>query len=58
LKKPIFQETAAYGHMGRPSEKKSITIGMNGKKKSLKVETFAWEKLDYVNKVKKAFKLK
>jgi len=58
LKKPIFQETAAYGHMGRPSVKKTIEFGSNGKTKKVKVETFAWEKLDYVNKVKKAFKLK
>lgn len=59
LKKPIFQESAAYGHMGRTSEKKTITVKLNsGKSKKLNVETFAWEKLDYVSKVKKAFKLK
>ncbi len=59
LKKPIFQETAAYGHMGRTSEKKTIQVELlNGKTKKVKVETFAWEKLDYVSKVKKAFKLK
>ncbi len=58
LKKPIFQETAAYGHMGRTSEKKTLEFGVNGKAKKVKVETFAWEKLDYVAKVKKAFKLK
>ncbi len=58
LKKPIFQETAAYGHMGRPSEKKTVEFGVNGKTKKLKVETFGWEKLDYVAKVKRAFKIK
>ena len=29
----------------------------SGRKKTLKVETFTWEKLDYVSKIKKAFKL-
>ena len=58
LKKPIFQESAAYGHMGRVSEKKTVEFGVNGKTKKIKVETFAWEKLDYVTKVKRAFKIK
>lgn len=50
LKTPIYSETAAYGHMGRTPGKKTI----NGKS----YETFTWEKLDYVPKVKKAFGLK
>jgi S-adenosylmethionine synthetase len=50
LKTPIYSETAAYGHMGRTPGKKTI----NGKT----YETFTWEKLDYVAKVKKAFGLK
>ncbi|MEL7159364.1 MAG: methionine adenosyltransferase [Bacteroidota bacterium] len=59
LRKPIYGETAAYGHMGRPSEKKELTFkDGSGKTKTMKVETFTWEKLDYVAKVKKAFKLK
>ncbi len=58
LKNPIFSETAAYGHMGRKPEKKTITIGLNGKSKKKTVETFTWEKLDMVDKIKKAFKLK
>ncbi len=58
LRKPIYSETAAYGHMGRPSEKKRVTFkDGSGKEKSLNVETFTWEKLDYVNKIKKAFTL-
>ena len=57
LKNPIFSETAAYGHMGRTSSKKKVKVGMNGNAKSVQVETFAWEKLDMVKKVKKAFKL-
>jgi S-adenosylmethionine synthetase len=59
LRKPIYSETAAYGHMGRPSEKKKLTFkDGSGKTKTMNVETFTWEKLDYVGKVKKAFKLK
>ena len=48
LKNPIFSETAAYGHMGRPCGTKTI----NGKT----YETFLWEKLDMVKAIKKAFK--
>jgi len=58
LKNPIFFETAAYGHMGRTPGKKTITIGLNGKSKKKTVETFTWEKLDMVGKIKKAFKIK
>jgi len=50
LKNPIFKDTAAYGHMGRKPGK----IKVNGKT----YETFGWEKLDYVPKIKKAFGLK
>lgn len=59
LRSPIYSETAAYGHMGRPSKKKKLTF-MDGskKKKTVSVETFTWEKLDYVKKVKAAFKIK
>ncbi len=59
LRTPIYSETAAYGHMGRPSEKKKVTFkDGSGNVKSMNVETFTWEKLDYVPAVKKAFKLK
>lgn len=57
LKNPIYFETAAYGHMGRQPEKKKITFNYNGKTKTKQVELFTWEKLDFVAKVKKAFKL-
>jgi S-adenosylmethionine synthetase len=56
LKQPIYEETAAYGHMGRQPRKFSKTFQVNGKAKKVAVETFTWEKLDYVAKVKKAFK--
>jgi len=53
LRSPIYQETAAYGHMGRKSEiKKKKFISNSGELKELEVELFTWEKLDYVNKIK------
>jgi S-adenosylmethionine synthetase len=61
LRNPIYQETAAYGHMGRTNEvvTKYFDIpGGAGKKKAMKVELFTWEKLDFVAKVKTAFKIK
>jgi len=59
LRNPIYSETAAYGHMGRKPEVKVVQFkDGSGKIKSKKVETFTWEKLDYVKKVKKAFSLK
>ena len=58
LRTPIYSETAAYGHMGRTSEIKTVTFSNPmGETISKEVETFTWEKLDYVAKVKKAFKL-
>jgi len=57
LKNPIFRETAAYGHMGRESFTKEVTFTTNGKSFTKEVEFFAWEKLDYVDKVKTAFNL-
>jgi S-adenosylmethionine synthetase len=59
LRNPIYSETAAYGHMGRKNEVVTkIFTGPNGKTKTVKVELFTWEKLDYVAKVKAAFKIK
>jgi len=59
LRNPIYSETAAYGHMGRKPEKKSVTfVDGSGKVKKKNVETFTWEKLDHVSKVKKAFNIK
>ena len=57
LKTPIYSETAAYGHMGRPSEKKTISFKINGGTKEVEVETFTWEKLDFVDQVKEVFNL-
>ena len=70
LKNPIFSPTAAYGHFGRDSYSanvdvyyevpgsKPVAVNGNGKKVyQKKVEFFAWEKLDCVDKIKKAFNI-
>lgn len=58
LRNPIYSETAAYGHMGRTPEVKTVVFNSQYEgTKELKVETFTWEKLDYVDKVKEAFKI-
>ncbi len=58
LRTPIYSETAAYGHMGRKNQWVNKTFkSPDGKVKNMRVELFTWEKLDYVNKVKKAFSL-
>lgn len=58
LRTPIYSETAAYGHMGRKTEivTKEFTNG-SGEKKKIKVKLFPWEELDFVEKIKKEFKL-
>jgi S-adenosylmethionine synthetase len=58
LRNPIYSETAAYGHMGRKNEVVTKTFEAPDKSiKSMEVELFTWEKLDYVDKVKSAFGL-
>lgn len=59
LRNPIYTETAAYGHMGR--EPKLVTKEFKSRYNPdgivLEVELFTWEKLDYVDEIKKAFSL-
>ncbi|MBF6641889.1 methionine adenosyltransferase [Flavobacterium sp. J49] len=58
LRNPIYSETAAYGHMGRKPETVTKTFKTpNGDSKTVTVELFTWEKLDFVDKVKSAFGL-
>jgi S-adenosylmethionine synthetase len=58
LRTPMYAETAAYGHMGRKNETVQKTfIGANGESKTLEVELFTWEKLDYIEKIKQSFSL-
>jgi S-adenosylmethionine synthetase len=56
LRNPIYSETAAYGHVGRTPQ--TITKSFSSRylaTKTVEVELFTWEKLDYVEKVKEAF---
>ena len=58
LRNPIYSETAAYGHMGRePQVVKKHFESLYEGDKTVEVELFTWEKLDYVDKVKEAFGL-
>ncbi|MCK4662495.1 MAG: methionine adenosyltransferase [Bacteroidales bacterium] len=57
LKNPIFNETASFGHMGRIPFTKEVIIIENDVETIKPVDFFAWEKLDYVDKVKKEFGL-
>ncbi len=58
LRNPIYSETAAYGHMGRTPETVTKTFNApGGNNKTVTVELFTWEKLDFVDKVKAAFGL-
>ena len=56
LRNPIYSETAAYGHMGRTP--KVVTKSFHSRyleDKTVEVELFTWEKLDYIDKVKEEF---
>jgi len=56
LRKPIYAETASYGHMGRnPRIVTKIFKPPYHTAKSMNVELFTWEKLDFVDTIKKAF---
>ena len=57
LRFPIYLETAAYGHMGRQPQKIVKTFSSRYESepnKQIEVELFTWEKLDYVDMIKKA----
>ena len=56
LKNPIYAPTAAYGHMGRDPYSAEVTMfDHQGKEYTKTVDFFAWEKLDYVDRIKEAF---
>lgn len=59
LRNPIYEETAAYGHMGREPQvvTKTFESNYNGGRKTVEVELFTWEKLDYVDRIRQAFGL-
>ena len=58
LRQPMYLETAAYGHMGRKNEvvEKTFT-SLYHETKTINVELFTWEKLDQVERIRKAFAL-
>lgn len=66
LQNPIFVPTGSYGHFGRDHYTKEVEVyyqdenthkkSVDGEDKFFKeVEFFGWEKLDYVDELKKAF---
>ncbi|MEA2041588.1 MAG: methionine adenosyltransferase [Bacteroidota bacterium] len=57
LTKPIFRDTAAYGHFGREPYTKTLTLKHNGQETKEVVEYFAWEKTDSINRVKSLFEI-
>jgi len=59
LRNPIYSETAAYGHMGRtPEVVTKVFTSHYMPPRTVTVELFTWEKLDYVDKIKETFCLK
>lgn len=58
LRMPIYSDSASYGHMGRTPEKKTLNFkNGTGEVKTITVETFTWEKLDFVDVIKSKFNL-
>ena len=56
LRYPIYEETASYGHVGREPRMVTKTFcARGGEPRTMEVELFTWEKLDYVEQVKAAF---
>ena len=56
LRQPMYVETAAYGHMGRqPHTIKKVFTSAYHPTKEIEVELFTWEKLDLVEKFRRAF---
>ncbi|MDR1172732.1 MAG: methionine adenosyltransferase [Bacteroidales bacterium] len=54
LKNPIFRDTVKYGHFGNEPYTKEVPVCYHGET-TRQVEFFAWEKLDYVDAIKKEF---
>ena len=58
LRHPIYEETAAYGHVGRTPRTVTKTFTSRYQpERTLEVELFTWEKLDYVDAIRKAFSM-
>ena len=60
LRRPIYEETARYGHMGRTNRTVTKTFDATYGEAPVTmddVELFTWERLDYVDTIRKAFGL-
>ena len=57
LKKPIYEPTSSYGHVGRKPYQEVVTLVRNGKKTEEVVQFFGWELLDEVERIRKEFNL-
>ena len=57
LRNPIYEETAAYGHVGRTPVTVTKTFHIDGKDRQVTVNLFNWEKTDYADQVRQAFNL-
>lgn len=58
LRQPMYLETAAYGHMGRaPKRVTKVFERPDGSQKTMEVDLFTWEALDYVDQIKQVFGL-
>jgi len=55
LKNPIYEPTAAYGHLGRQPYQKTMKLIRNGKEVEKLVQFFGWELLDSIDKIKSSF---
>lgn len=55
LKNPIYEVSASYGHMGRDPFTKMVEVVENGVPVQKEIQFFGWEKLDFVEKIKKSF---
>ena len=58
LRRPIYEETASYGHVGRTP--RTVTKTFHSRYQgdlTMEVELFTWEKLDQVDAIRKAFGL-
>lgn len=58
LRNPIYRETASYGHVGRIPRTVTKTFSSRYEpERTVTVDLFTWEKLDYVDRIKKAFNI-
>ncbi|MBQ0024116.1 MAG: methionine adenosyltransferase [Bacteroidales bacterium] len=57
LTNPIYEPTAAYGHMGRDPYRKEVELTRDGNIVRKEVQFFGWELLDSVELCRKAFSL-